>query len=232
MAMRFPDGAWWVDLASSSDPLLVPALVAGSLGIREAADQDLAETLCDRLADDARLLVFDNCEHLAGAVAVLIELILGRCPSVAVLATSRARVGIEGEVAFLVPPLSMPGANDEMAWNSESVQLFVARAADAGASVAVSPAVAAICRELDGMPLALELAAARVRLLPPVELLARLDQPLRVLTDGPRDAPDRQRTLRATISWSYSLLDAAEQRLLRRASVFHEGWTLEAMEQV
>lgn len=229
MAMRFPDGAWWVDLTSLSDPLLVPTLVTGSLSIREAADQDLTETLCDRLADDARLLVFDNCEHLSEAVAALIELILRRCSSVAVLATSRARVGIEGEAAFLVPPLSMPGADEEMAAQSESVQLFVARAADAGVSVAVSPAVAAICRELDGMPLALELAAARMRMLTPEQILDGLADRFRLLFGSKRRGAPRHRTLRASVDWSYALLSRDEQVLFRRLAVFPLDFSFESV---
>ena len=170
-----------------------------------------------------------------GDIAALVS----RCPSLQVLATSRAPLKIGAESEFALPPLELPaqGATSLDALTAcPSVALLVQRAEKVKPGFALTAAnaeaIAAICRRLDGLPLALELAAARLRILEPAALLQRLDHALDLLTSGDRDLPLRQRTLRATISWSYSLLDAAEQRLLRRASVFHEGWTLEAMEQV
>src|SRR5206468_691406 len=180
----------------------------------------------------------DNLEQVLDAAPGLAALV-ARCPALQVLATSRAPLKIGAESEFVLPPLELPAPNETSLASLRqcpSVALLVQRAEKVKPGFALTAgnaaALAAICRRLDGLPLALELAASRVRILEPAVLLQRLDHALDLLTSGDRDLPLRQRTLRATISWSYSLLDAEEQRLLRRVSVFHEGWTLEAMEQV
>ena len=190
------------------------------------------------IGDHRVLLVLDNLEQVLDAAKDIAEL-SSRCPSLHVVATSRAPLKISAETEFPLPPLALPPADEaspEELSRYPSVELFVQRAEKVKPGFALNPAntgaVVSICRRLDGLPLALELAAARVRVLEPAALLQRLDRALDLLTSGDRDLPVRQRTLRATISWSYSLLSAEEQRLLRRVSVFHEGWTLEAMEQV
>ena len=184
------------------------------------------------------LLVLDNLEQVIDAAEDIAALV-SRCPALQVIATSRAPLKIGAETEFSLPPLALPAPDMtslDALRNCPSVALFLQRGAkvkqDFALTEANAPAIAAICRRLDGLPLALELAAARVRVLEPAALLQRLDHALDLLTSGDRDLPLRQRTLRAAISWSYSLLDAAEQRLLRRLSSFHEGWTFEAMEHV
>lgn len=184
------------------------------------------------------LLVLDNLEQVLEAAEDIAALV-ARCPKLSVIATSRAPLKVGAETEFSLPPLELPaaGARDlEALRRCPSVSLFVQRAAKVKPGFALNEAnaapIAEICRRLDGLPLALELAAARARIIEPAALLQRLDHALDLLTSGDRDLPLRQRTLRTAISWSYSLLEAQEQRLLRRLSCFHEGWTLEAMEQV
>jgi predicted ATPase len=191
------------------------------------------------LAPQHVLIVVDHCEHLIGSCAKIADAMLRRCPWVHLLATSREPLGIGGEIIYRVPSLSLPGADDlepVTAEASEAVALFVDRAAEQGVAIPVdahtAPLLGPICRRLDGMPLAIELAAARLRSLSLSELSDRLDQRFRLLTGGSRAALERQQTLHATVHWSYSLLSAAEQQLLRRLAVFAESFDLSAVEAV
>lgn len=229
--------AAWVELAPLRDPLLVPTAVVVAAGI-EQGSRTASEALLDALRDRELLLILDNCEHLVDACAHLADTILHASPGVRILATSREALGVAGERAWLVPGLTVPsvaeGASDPGA--SEAVRLFVDRARAASArfqlTEANAAAIAQICRRLDGLPLAIELAAARVRSLPPEQLAARLDASLGVLTTGPRNAVPRHRTLHAAIQWSYDLLGNLECMVLQRLSVFAGDFTLEAAERV
>jgi predicted ATPase/DNA-binding XRE family transcriptional regulator len=231
----FPDGVAFVPLAPIRDPALVAAAVARILGVRETPDRPLLDAVKASLRARTLLLVLDNLEHLLAAAPLVTDL-LGVCPNVKVLATSRAVLRVSGEHVVAVPPLAVPDparpALPDRVGRAEAVQLFVERATavrgDFGLTPDNAPTVAAICRRLDGLPLAVELAAARLATLPPRALLARLDGQLALLTGGPRDAPDRQRTMRDAIAWSHDLLSADEQRLFRRLAVFVDGLTLEA----
>ncbi len=230
---------WFVPLAPLADVGLVAAAVAQVLGAREAAGLPLAAALSEFLGDKRLLLVLDNFEHLLGAAPLVAEL-LAVGPGVTALVTSRAVLRLSGEHAYAVPPLALPDVRDvptaERLTKSAAVRLFVERARAARADFALTaetaPAVAELCRRLDGLPLALELAAARVRLLSPPDLLARLGRRLPLLTGGARDAPARHQTLRAAIEWSYDLLAPGEQALFRRLAVFAGGCVLEAAEAV
>jgi predicted ATPase len=236
-AGAYADGVVFVDLAPLRDPHLVPATIARSLKVGESGSRSARELLLAFLRGRQLLLVLDNFEHLLGAAPVVTEL-LHACPQVAVLVTSRTALRVRGEQRFMVPPLATPAAEatvtdqDFAAW--PAVRLFVERAQAVAAEFALSgtnaPAVATICRRLDGLPLAIELAAARVPMLPPEALLRRLDRRLSVLTGGALDLPERQQTLRATLAWSYELLAPGDQVLFRRLAVFAGGWTLEAAE--
>ncbi len=233
----FADGIYFVDLAPVSDPALVIAAIAQSLGIREVSGQPLVERLKDELQRKQMLLLLDNFEQVVSA-AVQVADLLTTCPQLKVIVTSRVVLHVQAEQEFFVPSLSLPDPNhlpDLVALSQyESVALFIRRAQsvrpDFQVTNANAPAVAEICVRLDGLPLAIELAAARMKLLSPEALLARLGQPLHVLTSGPRDVVARQQTLRNTIEWSYQLLDAQEQQLFRRLSAFVGGCTLEAIE--
>jgi predicted ATPase/DNA-binding SARP family transcriptional activator len=245
-----PNGAAWVELGPLADGTLVLPSVATALGIRKeggAFEMDaLTERLIARLAEGAPLLVLDNCEHLLDAMAALVRLLLQRCPELRVLATSRQRLGLPGEVAWRVPSLAvpdpeqLPAAADEAvaaAVSFAAVRLFVERAETVQPgfqleSSADAAAVSLVCRRLDGIPLAIELAAARVRVLTPEQIAERLEQRFTLLTRGARGALPRHQTLRALIDWSYDSLPGAEATLLRRLSVFAGGWTLEAAEAV
>ncbi len=238
LAPEYPGGAVFVSLASVTAASDVMPTIAATLDLAEAHGRTPLEALCALIGERPTLIVLDNLEQVldaAGEIATLVA----RCPALRVIATSRAPLKVGAETEFALPPLELPAGDAtslEVLAGVPSVALFVQRAEKVRPGftldVANAPAIAAICRRLDGLPLALELAAARARILEPAALHQRLDRALDLLTSGDRDLPLRQRTLRAAISWSYSLLDAAEQRLLRRLSVFHEGWTLEAMEQV
>jgi len=233
------DGVFFVNLAPISDPALVVPTIAQTLGVSEAGSQPLSVTLHAFLRDKQMLLVLDNCERVLDAAPEVTN-VLTACAGVRVLATSQATLGLRGERVYPVPPLAVPDMallpSLETLTQYDAVRLFIARAQDVHPAFAVTnetaPAVAEICVRLDGLPLALELAAARVRLLPPHALLARLSDRLTLLTGGARDLPARQRTLRATIDWSYNLLNAEEQALFARLSVFVGGRTLEAIEAV
>lgn len=234
------DAVWLVDLAPLSDPLLVPQAVAQAAGVREEPGRPLLATLATALGVGRVLLVLDNCEHLVGACAHLAEELLRACPDLRVLATSREPLGVPGEVAWLVPSLDLPAAGADVSreelGRSPAVQLFVERARAARPGFALTgengPAVAEICRRLDGIPLAIELAAARVRILAPDEIAARLGDRFRLLAGGSRTAPPRQQTLRAAVDWSYDLLTEPARRLFERLAVFAGGFTLDAAEAV
>lgn len=241
---EFPDGVWLAELAPQSDPALVPQTVASVLGIREEPRRPLLATLSDDLRPKQLLLLLDNCEHLIGACAQFAEALLKACPHVKILATSREGLDIPGELTWTVPSLSVPGARpghdislpaSELA-QYEAVQLFVDRAAAGQPKFALTdqtaPAVAQICCRLDGIPLAIELAAARTRALTTDQIAARLDDRFLLLTQGKRTELPRHQTLRAVIDWSYDLLSDAERALFLRLSVFAGGWALEAAEAV
>src|SRR5215207_9018214 len=235
----FPDGISFVPLASLRDAALFPPVLAETLGIKEVSGQALLETLTRYLQDRQVLLVLDNFEHLPTAAPVVGELV-GRCPQLTVLVTSRAPLRLGGERQFPVPPLPLPDKAPQSPADSvepsPAVELFRQRAQAVlpifELSATNAAIVARICRRLDGLPLAIELAAARVKLFSPQALLARLERGLQLLTGGARDLPERQQTLRDTIAWSYELLDGREQTLFRRLAVFAGGFTLEAVEDV
>jgi predicted ATPase/DNA-binding CsgD family transcriptional regulator len=237
---EFTHGVWWVELAALSDPLLVPQAVASAVGIPERAGCTVAEALSDALRPKQLLLVLDNCEHLLAACVQLIETLLHTCSQVRVLATSREALTITGETIWLVLPLRVPDTYQpppiEGLLTYEAVQLFVERARSVLPSFTLTPehasAVVQVCRRLDGMPLAIELAAARIRALSVEQIVARLDDAYRLLTGGSRSALPRQQTLRAAMDWSYSLLSAQEQACFRRLSVFAGSFSLEAAEAI
>ncbi len=236
----FAGGIVFVPLAPLRDAALLPSVLAETLGIKEVSGEPLQETVEKHLQDKQVLLVLDNFEHLLTAAPVLSELV-GRCRQLTVLATSRAPLRLGGEHQFPVPPLPLPEADILASGNipehpPAAVELFLQRAQAVMPTFELtatnSAAVAQICRRLDGLPLAIELAAARVKLFPPQALLNRLDHRLQLLTGGARDLPERQHTLRDTVAWSYDLLDPAEQVLFRRFAIFAGGCTLEAVETV
>jgi non-specific serine/threonine protein kinase len=236
---RFADGITWIDLAPLADASLVPMTVVRALGLTPPSNTPPMETLAHYLGSRKALLVIDNCEHVLAHTADLIAQILTSCPAVQVLATSRAPLRLHAEQIFPIEPLALPpsdlSALETLAQNA-SVQLFVERAR------AMRPAfqldatnahsVAAICRQLDGLPLALELAAARSAMLTPSALLAQMSDRLRLLRGGARDLPPRQKTMREAIAWSYDLLTPEQQGLFRRLAVFAGGFTLDAAEIV
>jgi predicted ATPase/class 3 adenylate cyclase/DNA-binding CsgD family transcriptional regulator len=236
---RFPDGVYFVNLAPINDPELVVSLIAQSLLVKEIAGQPLLDILKAYLREKHLLLLLDNFEQVVSA-AVQVADLLATCPKLKMMVTSRMALRVQAEQEFAVPPLALPDPKhlpDLVALSQyEAVALFIARAQavkpDFQVTNASAPTIAHICVRLDGLPLAIELAAARIKLMPPQALLARLGQRLAVLTSGARDAPARQQTLRNTIEWSYQLLDAEEQRLFRRVSVFVDGCILEAIEAI
>ncbi len=239
LAGAYPDGAWLVELAALSEPELVPQAVARALSVREQPNRPLVETLEDALRARKMLLVFDNCEHLIEAVARLVDVLLGTCPRLRVLATSRETLGIAGEASWMVPSLSVPGPRNPSPTELEgyeSARLFMERARYRDPSFTLTPrnarAVAQICQRLDGIPLAIELAAARLGVLSADQIANRLEDSLKLLTAGGRTAVPRHRTLRAMLDWSFELLGESERELFGRLSVFAGGWTLEAAEAV
>ena len=240
VAAAYPDGAWFVELAPLSDEQLVAQEVAGVLGVNERADRPISAALVDVLRGKELLLVLDNCEHVVDATARLVDALIVACPRLRILATSREALGVAGETSRLVLPLSAPGAGsaptvEELA-GYESARLFVERARSRSPVFELTPenagAVADICRKLDGVPLAVELAAARVGALSAAQISIRLSDSLKLLTGGGRTAQPRQRTIRGALDWSHELLTEDEKRLFRRLSVFAGGWTLEAAEAV
>jgi non-specific serine/threonine protein kinase len=235
----FPGGVWLVELAPLGDPARVPHAVARALGCKEIPRETIGDALVRFLQGRKALLILDNCEHLLAATAELAETLMRSCPELMLLATSRETLGIAGEARFHVPSLAVPQAANESGAALEpveSVRLFAerARAGQTGFRVTDdnAPAVAQICRRLDGIPLALELAAARVRTMTPAEIARRLDDRFSLLTEGSRTSLPRHHTLRALIDWSWDLLEPAERTLLQRLSVFAGGWTLDAAERV
>jgi predicted ATPase/class 3 adenylate cyclase len=235
---RYREGAWLVEFASVRDVAGVAEAVAEVFRLAARSDQSLEDTLLEMLSQKQTLLVLDNCEHVLGAVARLVSRIERKCRDVVVLATSREGLAIDGEQMLALPPLEagQPGEDLERLIHADAISLFVERARQVKSDFALndnnSRAVVDICQRLDGVPLAIELAAARVMALSPAELLRRLDRRFQVLGGGRRSAIERHATLRAAIDWSYDLLDSAEQRLLARMSVFSGGCTLEAIEDI
>jgi predicted ATPase/DNA-binding SARP family transcriptional activator len=235
---RFGDGAWLADLVGIADARLVPSLVMQALGVRQSGEMAVLEALVYRLRSAELLLVLDNCEHLLGACADLAVTLLGSCPGLRVLATSREPLGVPGEGVYPVPPLAVPAASDDGQGlaGAPAVRLFLARArsAGAGAGVAAAPVavVARICRELDGLPLAIELAAARTSVLSAEEIEAHLADKFRFLGWRRPVADPRHQTLKAAIGWSYDLLSERERRVFGELSVFAGGFTLTAMAAV
>jgi predicted ATPase/DNA-binding SARP family transcriptional activator/DNA-binding CsgD family transcriptional regulator len=236
----YPDGAWLVQLASLSESALVSQAVAGTMEVPEQPGRSLLETLVETLQEKQLLLILDNCEHLLDACAQLVDTVLGACPRVRILATSREALGVEGEVRWLVSPLSVPDPLHSPTVGElegyESVRLFVERAWRRNPAFTLTQqnakAVAEVCMKLEGIPLAVELAAARVGTLSIVQMARRLEDSLRLLMADDRTAPPKQRTLRGTLDWSHELLDASERKLFARLAVFAGGWALEAAEMV
>lgn len=243
----YKDGVWLVEFASLTAAELVPQAVAAALGLREEAGQQPAAALTTHLQARSALLVLDNCEHLVEACARIAVSLLASCPELRLLATSREPLGVPGEALWMVPPLSLPapqpwrtpaGATESLAAyrQSEALQLFVARAETAFPGFQLTagngPWVAQICRRLDGIPLAIELAAARVRTFSVRQIAERLDDRFQLLSSGARTAPVRHQALEATLDWSYALLTAAARTVFERLSVFAGGWTLAAAEAI
>lgn len=237
---NYPDGVWFVELAPITDKRLVPQAVASVLGVSEKAGLPVNEALVTFVRDKELLLVLDNCEHLVSACAELAKRLVEAGSKIRILATSREQLDIAGETIYLVPPLSVPepetGVTADSILRFEAVHLFVERAIAKQPSFTLSdvnaPTVVEICRRLDGIPLALELAAARVRALTVEQIAARVNDRFRLLTRGDRTAQPRQQTLRAMIDWSHDLLTTRERTLFRRLAVFAGGWTLEAADAV
>jgi predicted ATPase/class 3 adenylate cyclase/Tfp pilus assembly protein PilF len=240
LLQEYPDGVWLVELAPLAEPALVPQTVATVLGVREQPGQSLTSAIVEAVQPRRLLLVLDNCEHLLVACAQLADTLLHQCPQVKLLASSRESLGITGEQTYRVPSLTLPDVRRLPPVGRliayEAVRLFIDRAVLSQPTFTLTthnaPAVAQVCHRLDGIPLAIELAAARVKALAVEQIAARLDDRFRLLTGGSRTALPRQQTLRALIDWSYNLLMEEEQVLLRRLAVFAGGWTLEAAEVV
>jgi len=240
LVSAYRDGVWLVELAGLSEPELVAQEVAAALGVRERPDRPLVSTLIDALRYEEMLLVLDNCEHLLGAVARLAKALLKVCPSLRILATTREPLGVEGETEWRVPTLSKPDSQRPPAVAElsgyESVRLFLDRARQRNPAFALTQnnawAVAQICERLEGIPLAIELAAARVGVLSVEQIARRLEGSVKLLAAGSRTMDPRHQTLRATLDWSYELLDEAERDLFERFSVFMGGWTLKAAEVI
>jgi predicted ATPase len=233
----FPDGVWLVELAPLADAELVPQAVVSALGVREQPGEALLATLVRALATREVLLVLDNCEHVIEGCAQMVEHLLDHCPRLRMLATSREALRITGELTWRVPSLGVPDqlATTDNLLRTPAVQLFVERAQatvpnfDPAARAAT---VGAICRRLDGLPLAIELAAARVHALGVDQILDRLDDSIHLLVGGSRTAPSRQQTLHATLGWSYDLLGQGERAVFRRLAVFADNFSLDAAEAV
>ncbi len=236
----FASGTCWVELAPIEDASIVAQTVASRLGVPDTPGQEAIEAVAEHVADHAVLVVLDNCEHLAEAAARAAEYLLAACPALVVLATSREALGVEGELNWHVPPLSLPEPSSaptaSMLASSDAVRLFEQRAQLVRPSFRVTDqnaaAVLSICQRLDGLPLAIELAAARMRVLSSAQLAERLGDIFAVLVGGSRSAPRRHQALRATLDWSHDMLEAAERTVFRRLAVFYGGFTLDAAERV
>jgi len=237
---QYPNGVWFVELAPILDPLLVPRTTAIAIGLRDEPQRPVIDMLCDYLREKKMLIILDNCEHLVDACAQMTDRLLHVSSHTRIFASSREALGIAGEVTYQVPSLGLPDLGHlpsvESLSQYEAVKLFIDRATAAVSTFAVTndnaPALAQICHRLDGIPLAIELAAAKIRVLSLEQIAKRLDDRFRLLTGGSRTALERHQTLRAAIDWSYNLLSPAEQTLFCRLSVFIDGWTLEAAESV
>jgi predicted ATPase/class 3 adenylate cyclase len=240
LGVDYPNGVWFIELAPVADPTLVSQTILSSFNLREDRHRSILEVLIDYLRAKTLLLVLDNCEHLIEACAQVSEVLLRTCPNLCILATSREALGIYGEAAYHVPSLHTPNPAHSPSLDKlekvDSIRLFVERAATVKPGFRLTQDnasfVAQICFRLDGIPLALELAAARVKVLSPQQIASRLDDRFRLLTGGSRTALPRQQTLRAMMDWSYSLLSEPEKTLFRRLAVFIGGWTLEGAEAV
>ena len=238
MLKKHHDGVWLVELAPVLDPLLVPRTTALAIGLRDESQRPVIDMLSDYLRDKQMLLILDNCEHVVDTCARFIDTLLKSCPGLKILATSRESLGIMGEATYRVPSLGLPDMEQsvENIRDYESVRLFEERAQLLQIGFLVTPenssSVADICHRLDGIPLAIELAAARVKMFSTEQIAARLEQSFNLLTTGHRTSLPRHQTLQAAIDWSHDLLSPAEQTLFRRLSVFVNGWTLEAAESV
>jgi predicted ATPase/DNA-binding CsgD family transcriptional regulator len=240
LVATYPDGAWWVELAPLADPALVTEALLGVLRVGDVPGSSALQRLTAYLATRDLLVVLDNCEHVLGACAAMSEAVLRACPGVAVLATSREALGVGGEVTWQVPPLALPARDEpcpvESLGSYDAVRLFVDRAVKARPNFAVTnataPVVAEICARLGGIALAIELAAARIRVLTPQQILDGLEDRFRLLTGGARGGLRRQQTLEASVAWSHDLLTPDERVLFRRLSVFAGGFTLDAAETV
>jgi predicted ATPase/class 3 adenylate cyclase len=237
---KFDHGVWFVELAPLADPDLIPQTILSAIGIQEQQGKTPLEMLKDYLHEKQTLIVLDNCEHLIETSARVVNALLNAAPDLKVMASSREALGVKGELSYPVPSLSLPDIKHlpviEQLSQYEAVRLFIDRASLVSPHFDVNksnaPAIAQVCYRLDGIPLAIELAAARVRMLSVEQISARLDDRFRLLTGGARTALPRQQTLRALIDWSYDLLTEKERLFLRRLSVFAGGWTLEAAEDV
>ncbi len=237
---KFDHGVWFVELAPLTDPDLIPQTILSTIGVQEQQSKTPLEVLKEYLHGKQTLIVLDNCEHLISTSAQVVNALLNAAPKLKVLASSREALGVKGEVSYPVPSLSLPNPKQlptiEQLSQYEAVRLFIDRALLVAPHFDVdkdnAPFIAQICYRLDGIPLAIELAAARVKMLSVEQISARLDDRFRLLTGGARTALPRQQTLRALIDWSYDILTENERLLLRRLSVFAGGWTLEAAEEV
>ena len=242
LAAQYRDGVVWVELAPLANPELVPHQVADALGVRRDGIRSAGDALVEALRDRDTLLVLDNCEHVVETCARLAEALLRGCPRLRILATSREALGIGGERTWPVPPLVLPPAETgepitrAVASQSEAIRLFVERTQAVRPSFELrddnAAAIARVCRQLDGLPLAIELAAARARVLDPEQIAKRLDDVFGLLSSSSRTTPQRHRTLRSTIEWSHDLLTEPERILFRRLAVFAGGFTIEAAEAV
>jgi len=237
---QYPNGVWFVELAPILDPLLVPRATAIAMGLRDEPQRPVIDMLCDYLREKKMLIILDNCEHLVEACAQMTDRLLHAASNTRIFASSREALGIAGEVTYQVPSLGLPDLENlpsvESLSQYEAVKLFIDRATAAVSTFTVTndnaPALAQICHRLDGIPLAIELAAAKIRVLSLEQIAKRLDDRFRLLTGGSRTALERHQTLRAALDWSYNLLSEQEQTLFRRLTVFIDGWTLEAAESV
>jgi len=237
---QYPAGVWMVELASILDPLLIPRTTAIAIGLRDEPQRPVIDMLCDYLREKRLLLILDNCEHLIEACAQLADTLLHACPQICILASSREALGIAGERTYPVPSLTLPDIQHlpsvESLSQYEAIKLFLDRATSAIPTFTLTndntSAIARICQRLDGIPLAIELAAGKIRALSVAQIAQRLDDRFHLLTGGSRAALPRHQTLQAAIEWSYNLLSPDEQSLFRYLSVFVSGWTLEAAESV